>query len=99
MFFNGSRMTNYQFVDSKTSTLIQLSDIFVGVIARYHKFIDYYGDGCEEIINSFDENQLRRFKKLNALLCGSRDFNPLFVHHIDSIEMNAKYNYLIEKYR
>lgn len=40
---DGNKLEKYQFVDSKSNTMIQLSDIAISIIAKYLHFIDKNG--------------------------------------------------------
>lgn len=96
---NGNNLNNYIFVDSKMDTMVQLSDVAVGIISRYLYFIDQYGTKCEKVISAtFDDSQLRVFRKLNKVLKMSRDFNPLFFNQQTSLEYHGLLNNLVDKY-
>lgn len=96
---NGNNLNNYIFVDSKMDTMVQLSDVAVGIISRYLYFIDQNGTECETLISStFNESQLRVFRKLNKVLKKSRDFNPLFFNQQTSLEYHGLLNNLVNKY-
>lgn len=96
---NGNYLHNYIFVDSKMDTMVQLSDVAVGIISRYLYFIDQYGAECEkEISDTFNKSQLSVFRKLNKVLKMSRDFNPLFFNQQTSLEYHGLLNYLVDKY-
>ena len=96
---NGNNLNNYIFVDSKMDTMVQLSDVAVGIISRYLYFIDQNGTDCEKVISdTFNENQLNVFRKLNMVLKRSRDFNPLFFNQQTSLEYHGLLNNLIDKY-
>ena len=96
---DGEVLNNYFFVDSKTDTMVQLSDVAVGIVSRYLYFIDQHGTESETIISeSFNENQLRVFKKLNTILKKSRDFNSLFFNQQTSLEYHDLLNVLVDKY-
>ena len=96
---NGNNLNNYIFVDSKMDTMVQLSDVAVGIVSRYLYFIDQNGTECETLISStFNESQLRVFRKLNMVLKKSRDFNPLFFNQQTSLEYHGLLNNLVNKY-
>ena len=96
---DGKILNNYIFVDSKTDTMVQLSDVAVGIVSRYLYFIDQHGTESEKIISeSFNEYQLRVFQKLNTVLKKSRDFNPLFFNQQTSLEYHGLLNVLVDKY-
>lgn len=51
--YNGKPFRNYNFIDSKNSDLVQLSDIFVGILGKY---IDYRNKNIiEDIFNDIDD--------------------------------------------
>ena len=96
---DGKILNNYIFVDSKTDTMVQLSDVAVGIVSKYLYFIDQHGTESEKIISeSFNENQSRVFRKLNTVLKKSRDFNPLFFNQQTSLEYHGLLNVLVDKY-
>ena len=96
---NGNNLNNYIFVDSKMDTMVQLSDVAVGIMSRYLYFIDQNGTDCEKVISdTFNENQLNVFRKLNMVLKKSRDFNPLFFNQQTSLEYHGLLNNLVDKY-
>lgn len=96
---DGKILNNYIFVDSKTDTMVQLSDVAVGIVSRYLYFIDQHGTESDKIISeTFNENQLRVFHKLNTVLKKSRDFNPLFFNQQTSLEYHGLLNVLVDKY-
>ena len=96
---DGNILTNYTFVDSKTNPMIQLSDVIVGIIAKYLAFIDTEGRKLPNVVaNTFNEKQLRIFNKLNKVLKISREYNPAFLHQITSVEYHGLLNLYIDKY-
>ena len=94
---DGKILNNYIFVDSKTDTMVQLSDVAVGIVSKYLYFIDQHGTESEKIILE-SLNQLRVFRKLNTVLKKSRDFNPLFFNQQTSLEYHGLLNVLVDKY-
>lgn len=96
---DGERVNNYKFVESTDNTMVQLSDIAVGIISKYLKFIDQEGYNLPTVVRTkFDERQMRIFIKLNRLLRQSRDFNPVFFHQTTSIEYNGLLNRYIDEF-
>lgn len=85
----GNLLSRYYFVDSKSDTMIQLSDIFVGVMAKYLHAIDTNIDSLNDYMEKFDKEQYRRFCKLNSVIKRSLDFNQTFIHQITSSELNC----------
>lgn len=82
-------LSNYKFVESNSDVMIQLSDIFVGIMAKYLHAIDVNIDNLTNYINGFDKVQYRRFCKLNKIIKSSMDYNPTFIHQITSIELHT----------
>lgn len=95
---DGKILSNYEFVDSKSNVMIQISDIVVGIIAKYLHTIDLTTEQISHYISQFDENQLRRFQKLNNLINYSLEYNPTFVHQITSIELSNLFIKLVKQY-
>lgn len=95
---DGQKVENYSFTDSKSNTMIQLSDVAVGIVSRYLQFIDVHAEKIEMEIARFSEEQMSVFKKLNSVLKRSRDHNPVFFRQTNSIEYHGLLNQLIDKY-
>lgn len=95
----GRNLTNYKFVDSKSDTMIQISDVIVGLIAKYLHAIDRNSNQIIDYISQFDDEQLRRFRKLNKIIKYSLKYNPAFIHQTTSIELHNLFISLVELYR
>lgn len=95
---NDQELSNFKFIDSESNVMIQLSDIFVGIMAKYLHAIDVNIDNLTNYINGFDEIQYRRFCKLNKIIKSSMDYNPTFIHQISSIELHNTLIQLITIY-
>lgn len=96
---DGQIMDNYHFVESTTDAMVQLSDVIVGIVARYLSFIEKEAYNLANYVDAnFNEKQLRIFCKLNKLLKMSRDYNPAFIHQTTSIEYHGLLNQYIDKY-
>lgn len=95
---DGIAMTNYTFINSVDNILIQLSDVFISILRRYLQAIDSYGANIFQLIRNFNSQQKDNFTLLNRVLVDSLNFNPVFFHHIDSIENVMLFNRLILQY-
>lgn len=96
---HGELLTNYVFVDSKTDPMVQLSDVAVGIVAKYLSFIDQHGRNTVSVVDStFNGKQLGIFRKVNTVLKQSRDHNPLFFNQTTSLEYHGLLNDLIDNY-
>lgn len=97
--FEGAIIDNYVFVDSKSNPMVQLSDVVVGIVARYLAFIDQEGLNLPKVVTStFNEKQVRIFGKLNRVLMDSRKFNDAFFHQTTSIEYHGLLNKYVDMY-
>ena len=84
-------ITNFTFVDSQTNQLIQLSDIFVGIMG---KLTNYLNTSTREKIdidfNSLSVIQLTNIDLLIDVIDKSHDKNIGFLHNTDSYEEMSK---------
>ena len=87
---DGNCQSNYSFVDSKDSIMIQLSDVFVGLVGRYLDFIMQHINDIDYQIKRFNECQRKNFTLLNKILNNSQLENNAFINQFTSInEHNA----------
>lgn len=93
----GNILSRYYFVDSKSDCMIQLSDVFVGIMAKYLHAIDVNIDSLGDYIGRFNEEQRRRFCKLNHVINSSLNYNQTFVHQVTSIELHHALINLVEE--
>ena len=91
-------LTNYQFIKSEDSVMIQLSDVFVGILARYFRFINTNISNVYDVIDNFSKNQLSSFCKLNLILNISVSENPAFWDMFLCNDMRRIFTDLVEKY-
>ena len=94
---DGKELDNYQFIDSKSEVMVQLSDVFVGILARYLRFINTNINIVDSIVEQFDEQQLASFKKLNYILRISEAENSAFWDMFTSSDMRTAFSMLVEK--
>lgn len=95
---DGEVLSQYHFVDSKADCMIQLSDVFVGIMAKYLHAIDININNLNNYITRFNGDQHRRFCKLNYIIKSSMDYNQAFIHQITSLELHSALNKLLEEY-
>jgi hypothetical protein len=82
---------NYTFVDSKTEQLIQLSDIFVGLMGKLTNYLNT--SSREKIDNDFQAltaNQQANIDLLIEVIDKSHEKNIGFLHNTDSFEEMSK---------
>ena len=88
---------NYTFVDSKSNQLIQLSDIFVGLMGKLSTYLNT--STIEKIDQEFDELsdlQETNIDLLINILDKSHEKNIGFIHSTDSYEELSKMNHIRE---
>ena len=95
---DGEVLSQYHFVDSKADCMIQLSDVFVGIMAKYLHAIDININNLNNYITRFNGDHHRRFCKLNYIIKSSMDYNQAFIHQITSLELHSAFNKLLEEY-
>ena len=96
-----SEMTNYTFKDSKSSLAIQLSDVIVSTIARYHDFLDSHTPSKLRIkLNEMDKDryQLETMKLLNDIINNSIKKNQAFIHNILPFTIHENLSIVTEHY-
>lgn len=93
----GQEFKNYSFVDSKSSLIIQASDIFVGLIG---KLGHYLNTSTREKINAdlklLTDKQKDTMKLLLSVIDKSNEKNIGFLHATDSYEEMSKMNVIQE---
>jgi hypothetical protein len=94
---DGKELDNYQFIDSKSEVMVQLSDVFVGILARYLRFINTNINIVDSIVEQFDEQQLASLIKLNYILRISEAENSAFWDMFTSSDMRTAFSMLVEK--
>lgn len=91
-------INNYSFVDSKSSQLIQLSDVFVGIIGKLSNYLNT--NTREKIESDFDalsETQKTNIDLLIDNIDKSHNKNIAFLHSTDSFEEMSKMNEIRRK--
>lgn len=84
---------NYSFVDSKSSEMIQLSDVFVGIMGKLTSYINT--NSRDKIKNDFDSLisiQKENIDLLIDVIDKSNNKNIGFLHSTDSYEEMSKMN-------
>lgn len=86
---------NYKFIDSKESIFIQLSDILVGIIKIYLKYIRDYD------LNPYylQAQQEKNLKLLSKIIIKSDRLSNALIHNSLPLEVVLKFNNIIGHYR
>lgn len=82
---NGTPITNYQFVDSKSDKLIQLSDVMVGLFGKMTEYTNTHEPN--EIIEDYSTltpAQKNNLELLIGIIDKSDKYNAGFLHNINS---------------
>lgn len=99
LLLDGSTLENYEFVNSKNNVMVQLSDVMMGIIARYLRFVNTNIDYIDGIVSKFDTNQLASFYRLNNILNISVSENSAFWELFLCNDMRSRFSYIVDKYR
>ncbi len=84
---------NYTFVDSQSNLLIQLSDVFVGLMGKFTNYLNTSSrDKIDIDLNSLSTLQKENIDLLISVIDKSHDKNIGFIHNIDSQEEMSKLN-------
>lgn len=97
---NNSVFDNYVFKNSKDDFYLQLSDVIVGLIRKFRKYL--FSKSSEEIENDFyDMCKIQRNNLISLLMIikRSEQENIFFLHDIDSVSEHDKLADLINLYR
>lgn len=85
MIYQDRDINNYSFVDSKSSVLVQASDVIIGVMGKLFSFIKSIDIlSLEGIISSMNNTQIKNLDLLLTLYNKSLDKNPSFFNSIES---------------
>lgn len=96
---NGLKLTNYTFVDSKSNTFIQISDIVVSIIAKYLEFVD---DDWKNVKNELDKLSgvsLKNLSILNEILLYSDSENKLFFEQVERVGVISNFWNAVRAYQ
>lgn len=99
LFLDDSIIENYQFVNSKGNVMVQLSDVMVGIIARYLRFVNMNIVNIDAAVSKLDDYQLASFYQLNNILNMSLSENSAFWEMFLCNDMRSCFSYIVDKYR
>lgn len=95
--FNGADTDNYEFINSKENTMIQISDLVSGLLGKMFTFIN--SESIDSIINlvaKLNDTQLINCFKLNELRMKSDSRNKGLLHSISPTGNLNKLNYFFD---
>ncbi len=99
LFMDGKLLVNYQFVDSKSNTFVQLSDIVVGLLSRYFAFVDKKWDDIKKDLDQLRDTALQNLHLLNEILAYSEQENILFCNQVDRIGVIKNFWHAVNIYK
>ena len=99
LILEGKALHNYQFVNSKNNVMVQLSDVFVGVLARFFRFINANIGAADGLVDSFDNQQSITFNKFSYILSLSETENSAFWDLFLCKDMRIIFVDLVEKHK
>jgi hypothetical protein len=99
LVMSGKPLTNYQFMDSKDNTFIQLSDIIVGILARLYEFIDNDWDIVKGGIDALPPIGQRNLRLLNDILLYSVQENSLFFNQVERVGVIDNFWRVVREYK
>lgn len=78
-------INNYSFVDSQSNSLVQLSDVFVGIMGKFKNYINTNtNDQISDDLDTLIEIQESNLNLLISVIDKSEDKNLGFLHNTDS---------------
>ena len=93
MTSGGAPLSNYRFADSKTEPGIQLSDVAVGILGKFHSYLAATpADVVSQTRDALTGIRLENALLLRDLIDSSDGANTAFLHHIASIDDIDKAN-------
>ena len=99
LLLDGSTLENYEFVNSKKNVMVQMSDVMMGIIARYLRFVNMNIDNIDNVVSKFNANQLASLYLLNNILDISTSENPAFGDMFLCNDMRCAFSYIVNKYQ
>jgi hypothetical protein len=85
---NGEKLSNYKFIDSKEERLIQVSDIWVGLLGKLFIVLDQSTpDMIKSKIESLTEEQKDCIRIINSLIDSAEKLHRGLIQNVNSIEM------------
>jgi len=89
MIDNGKPFVNYEFVNSKKNKMVQISDVFVGIMSNLFELLDSITfEEINKLKNEQNKKGIENLKKLSDLIEKSEAFHATMIQNINSIELN-----------
>tara|TARA_R110002012_G_scaffold245126_4_gene420124 strand:- start:9419 stop:10549 length:1131 start_codon:yes stop_codon:yes gene_type:complete len=95
---NGTIFKHYEFKDSKEDILIQLSDVFVGIVGKFFNFINTSTiEQIDDTLKTFSEIQKENLCLYLNLITKANNENIGFIHNTMSISEMEKLSFVFKK--
>ena len=94
---NGKKISTYKFLDSKEERLIQISDVWVGLMGRLFFMLDQSSpDIIKSKMESLNETQKECIHIINSLIDRSERLHIALIQNVNSLEMVQHRGALLE---
>ena len=94
---NGKKISNYKFLDSKEERLIQISDVWVGLMGRLFFMLDQSSpDIIKSKMESLNETQKECIHIINSLIDRSERLHIALIQNVNSLEIVQHRGALLE---
>lgn len=85
---NGAKLNNYKFIDSKEERLIQISDVWVGLLGRLFIMLDESTVSLiKDKMESLNDEQKDCIRIINSLINKAERLNIALIQNVNSVEM------------
>ena len=85
---DGKEFLNYDFIDSTEDVLVQVSDVFVGLLAKLFSYLDSTSlDDIEKVDTDKHNQALTNLAKLNALINRADAYHPMMIQNANDIRL------------
>ncbi|KQM51459.1 hypothetical protein ASE55_19755 [Chryseobacterium sp. Leaf201] len=95
MTYQGAKLENFSFVDSKNNLYIQLSDIIIGLIGKFYNFINENNiETIKEKLENLNEISKETLRLFNTILEESERKNKSYIFLLISNDEIEKINFI-----
>ena len=95
---NGRIIDNFRFVDSTEVALIQISDVFIGILGKFTTYINTNSiTDIDKSISNMDSMQIENLKLLYKIIEKSEVKNKAFLFAVESLEERKKWALIAQK--
>lgn len=85
---NDVSFKNYEFVESKENELIQVSDVFVGLLSRVFRYLDSITiEDAEKIDRLKNAQAIENLQKLQELIISSDKKHPMLIQNANDVRL------------